>query len=264
MLADNICPPPYSGMTCGYAAPACPPVTVCQQHQGVDVCTDPPPDCVRSCFRGVTAESFADRLVLTTETKAGWYRYEIKWTFFLDGRLTPTFGFSAVADGCVTVTHRHHAYWRFDFDIDGPGGDIVTEGPNPKAQDGWRGDRRPPIVVLPAEVMRIHRDPLMTWALIDAETRRGYRIVPGEEALLAADNFAIGDVWLLNYVPTEIDDSGQGGPACVAKIGNYLNGESLSNDVVLWYRTGAFHHGGDLDDCHTVGPTLVPIGDWSP
>jgi hypothetical protein len=164
----------------------------------------------------------------------------------------------------VSVTHRHNAYWRFDFDIDGPGGDIVTEGPNPKAQDGQRGDRRPPIVVLPAEVMRIHRDPLMTWALVDAETRRGYRIVPGEEALLPADNFSIGDVWLLNYMPTEIDDSGQSGPACVAKIGNYLNGESLSDDLVLWYRTGAFHQGGDLDDCHTVGPTLVPIGDWRP
>lgn len=264
MLADNICPPPYSGTTCGYAAPACPPVTVCQQREGVDVCPDPPPDCVRSCFRGVTAESLADRLVLTTETKAGWYRYEIKWTFFLDGRLQPTFGFSAVADACVTVSHRHHAYYRFDFDIDGPASDIVIEGPIPKPQDGQRGDRRPPIVVLPAETMRIHRDPLLTWALVDADTRRGYRIVPGDEDLLPVDSFAVGDVWLLNYRATEIDDSGQSGPACVAKIGNYLNGESLADDVVLWYRVGAFHAGGQLDECHTVGPMLTPIGDWSP
>ena len=262
MLADNVCPPPYSGGTCGYAEPTCPPVTVCQQHQGVDVCTTPPSDCVRSCFRGVTAEKFADRLVLTTETKAGWYRYEIKWTFYLDGRFQPTFGFSAVADGCVSFTHRHHAYYRLDFDIDGPAGDIVTEGPLPKGDPGR--DRRPPIVVLPAETMRIRRDPTMTWSVIDEDTRRGYRIQPGAEALLPANAFAVGDVWLLKYSPTEIDDIGQSGPACSVKISNFLTGETLADDVVLWYRVGAFHQGGDLDDCHTVGPMIVPVGDWSP
>jgi hypothetical protein len=264
MLVDNVCPPPYSGTSCGYAEPACPPVTVCQQGLGVDVCGDPPPDCVRSCFRGVASQSFEDRLVLTTETKAGWYRYEIKWTFYLDGRFQPTFGFSAVADGCVTVTHRHHAYFRFDFDIDGPSGDIVTEGALPKPPEGKRGGRRPPIVVLPAETMRTLRDPGLTWSLIDSDTRRGYRIVPGAETSLAADPFAIGDVWLLSYNPAEIDDTGQSGPACVAKIGNYLNGEALSTDAVVWYRAGSLHSGGQLDDCHTVGPTFVPIGDWSP
>ena len=71
-------------------------------------------------------------------------------------------------------------------------------------------------------------------------------------------------MWLLNYSAAEIDDTGQSGPACVVKIGNFLNGEVLSNDVVLWYRTGSYHEGGDLDDCHTVGPMFVPIGDWSP
>jgi len=48
------------------------------------------------------------------------------------------------------------------------------------------------------------------------------------------------------------------------KIGNFVNGQSLADDLVFWYRTGALHPGGDLDHCHVVGPTLVPIGDWSP
>ena len=59
-------------------------------------------------------------------------------------------------------------------------------------------------------------------------------------------------------------DIGQSGPACAVKISNFLTGETLADDVVLWYRVGALHEGGDLDDCHTVGPMIVPVGDWSP
>ena len=261
-LSDNVCPPPHSA-DCGYAEPSCPPVTVCEQPGGDDVCEDPPSDCERTCFTGVSVEKLADRLVLTSQSKAGWYRYVMKWTFFADGRLQPSFGFAAVTDNCVNYAHRHHAYWRLDFDIDGPAGDVVTEGPNPKAAPPKRG-RRPPIIVLPAEAMRFLRDPQLTWSLIDAETRRGYRIVPGTESELPADTFSIGDLWLLKYSPTELDDVGQSGPACVVKIGNFLNGEALSDDVVAWYRTGAYHESGHLDECHTVGPMLVPVGDWSP
>ncbi len=43
-----------------------------------------------------------------------------------------------------------------------------------------------------------------------------------------------------------------------------MNAETTASDVVMWYRGGANHEGGDLDDCHLVGPTLVPFGDWSP
>jgi hypothetical protein len=32
---------------------------------------------------------------------------------------------------------------------------------------------------------------------------------------------------------------------------------------VPWYRGGAFHAGGDLDACATVGPTLYPLGNWN-
>ena len=261
-LSDNVCPPP-NGANCGYAEPACPPITVCEEPGGVDVCGDPPLDCTRTCFTGVSAEKQADRLIMTSQCRAGWYRYTMKWTFFDDGRIQPFFGFSAVTDNCVNYAHTHHAYWRLDFDIDGPASDLVTEGPNPQPGPPGRG-RRPPLVVLRSEAMRVNRDPQLTWSFIDAATKRGYRIVPGAEAELRADTFSIGDLWLLNYRDTEIDDTGQSGPACVVKIGNYLNGESLSDDVVAWYRTGAHHEAAHLDECHSVGPMLVPIGDWSP
>ena len=110
--------------------------------------------------------------------------------------------------------------------------------------------------------MRLDDKPGLWWSIVDKRTKRGYRLVPGTEAELPADTFSVGDVWLLNYKPTELDDTGQSGPACAIKINAYLNGETLNDDAVLWYRTGALHPGGDLDDCHTVGPTLEPIGTW--
>ena len=261
-LSDNVCPSPRPP-NCGYAEPSCPPVTVCEEAGGDDVCDlPPPPDCERVCFKGVSAEKLSDRLILTSQCRAGWYRYLMKWSFFADGRIRPFFGFSAVTDNCVNYAHRHNAYWRLDFDIEGPGGDVVTEG-RPLKPGDKRG-RRPPTVVLPAETMRFRRDPELTWSIVDADTRRGYRIDPGAETELPADTFSVGDVWLLRYKDGEIDDSGQSGPACAIKIGNYLDGESLSEDLVVWYRTGAYHEGGELGECHTVGPILVPIGDWSP
>jgi len=247
----------------GYAEPTCPPVTVCDDPTGVDACdiVPPPPDCTRECFLGVSAEKLADRLIMTSQNEAGWYRYKMSWTFYLDGRIEPRFGFTAVADPCTNFTHRHHAYWRFDFDIDGPDGDVVTEGTNPAAGPGRPGPK-PPNVVIATEAVRRNNRPDMTWSIVDSTTHRGYRVVPGDETQLPADSFSVADAWFLNYNPNEIDDSGQG-PGCNAKISNFVNGESLANDLVMWYRTGALHAGGDLDHCHVVGPTLVPVGDWS-
>jgi hypothetical protein len=252
--ADNeVCPPPGPPPPCGYAEPTTPPLTVCDTGgSGGDIGT----------FTGVAAEKSGDPLILTTQFEAGWYRYTIKWKFYLDGRIQPIIGFAAVNASCIAYTHRHHGYWRLDFDIDGPDNDVVTEGPNPAAPGGRSGPRYP-IVSLPTEVLRKANKPDITWSVTDAVTRRGYRIVPGAETALPADNFSVADFWALKYKANELDDTGQGG-GCPININGFINGEGLSTDVVVWYRTGALHLGHQLDDCAMVGPTLVPIGDWSP
>jgi hypothetical protein len=259
-LANNLRRP-------GYAEPASPcPQSVCETGGSLGDCPPltPPDTCDDAiCFLGVSAQKFADRLEMMTQTQAGWYRYTMRWTFYLDGRIEPRFGFSAVNDACISFTHRHHAYWRFDFDIDGPANDLVTEGPNP-ALSGGRSGPRYPTVSLPTEAIRRANKPAIVWSVADAATHRGYRIVPGGEQELPADAFSVADVWLLRYKSNEIDDNGQSGPDCAIKMSDFVNGEGLSSDLVVWYRTGALHVGGDLDDCHVVGPTLVPFGDWSP
>jgi hypothetical protein len=74
-------------------------------------------------FNGVAAEKDADRLIMTSQMEAGWYRYTQVWTFYLDGRIQPEWGFGALPNGCTDTTHFHHGYYRFDFDIDGPDND---------------------------------------------------------------------------------------------------------------------------------------------
>lgn len=252
-IADNIITPHV------YAEPTLPVQTVCDAGGGQDVCTAGQPN----CFDGVAAEKLADRLILTTQFEAGWYRYTMRWRFFLDGRIETAFGFSAVSAGCVSCTHRHHAYFRFDFDIDGTVPNVVTEGPNPNSAAGARPGPRPRIVTLPTETMRVVNYPGITWSVTDPVAHRGYRVVPGIETALPADSFSQGDVWALKYHANEIDD-GHGLGNCPVNFAPWLNNESLNGDVVLWYRAGWNHIGGDLADCDLVGPTLEPFGDWAP
>jgi Cu2+-containing amine oxidase len=115
------------------------------------------------------------------------------------------------------------------------------------------------------ERKRMNNQPGLFWEVTDKNTGRGYRLVPGAETENApADTFAVADFWVLKYKPEELDDNGQPGPACAIKINPFINNNSLDQDLVVWYRTGVRHLGHDLDHCHIVGPTLVPIGDWSP
>jgi len=250
--ANNILIAPGVGGN-GYAEPTVPPVTACD-NSGYDT----------SGFTGVAAEKLADRLILTTQLQAGWYRYMMKWMFYLDGRIRPLMGFGAVrTSSCLNYNHTHHNYWRFDFDIDGAANDRVYEQRQGRLGPEVEGD--PQGIEMLQEALRQTNNPGLAWIVRDSVTGRGYRVSPGPHDEVPADSFAVGDVWLLRYNAAQIDDAGQPGPACAIKFNNYLNGEKLRDqDVVLWYRGGAFHAGYDLDDCHQVGPILEPVGNWAP
>src|SRR5262245_58613658 len=71
---DNILGP-------NYAEPKNPPVTTCAGPGQAD----------QGTFQGVAMEKHADRIILTTELQAGWYRYIQSWTFYLNGVIEPRF-----------------------------------------------------------------------------------------------------------------------------------------------------------------------------
>ena len=206
-------------------------------------------------FRGVAAEVSGDPLVLTTQMTAGWYRYVMRWKFYLDGRIQPWYGYSAVPASCISNAHTHHNYWRLDFDIDGPATDTIQKG-TPGGMPG-RPDMQE---MVGSEVSSLIR-PGFNWSVSDLVTKRGYRVVPG--TIVPADSFAVSDSWVLQYKPNEIDDNGAGG--CALNFGALLNNEPTNNqDVVLWVRGGQFHQANELDDCGTSVYTLEPFGDWTP
>jgi len=212
-------------------------------------------------FKGVVVEKKADQLILTTEMNVGWYRYIQKWTFRLDGTIEPRIGFTAVMDPCTQKSHNHHAYWRFDFDIDGPDHDLIEEVKqtvnNPPSGE-LLGESARKRTVFPVRKW---------WVVRDQISGRGYEVVPGPRDGWADSpgpaNWTVADVWALRYQNDEIDDGGATGGRYgdAAHLDQYISGESLNGqDVVIWYRVGIRHAGST--ECHLVGPTLRPIGSW--
>jgi hypothetical protein len=220
----------------GYAEPTSPPRTVCDTP-GVDVGT----------FTGVAAEKLTDRLVLTTQVQAGWYRYIYAWTFFPDGTIKPGVRFTAIDNVCTPLAHYHNIYWRFDFDIDGAENDAVDEFNG----GSWTG--------LSAETRRLHAPALeRRWRVRDKVSGNAYEIVPSLDDQ-AADAWSAGDFWALGFRATELDDGGATGglDGDKAHIDRYLTGENIDGkNLVVWYRTG-IRHAGPVD-CELGGPTLRP------
>ena len=221
----------------GYAEPTIPPRTVCDTP-GADVGT----------FSGVAAEKLADRLVLTTQVQAGWYRYIYTWTFFPDGTIKPGVRFTAVDNVCTSLPHYHNVYWRFDLDVDGGDSDAVDEF----NAGAWTR--------LGTETRRLHAPATgRRWRVRDKVSGNSYEIEPSADADVA-DAWSGGDFWALAYRGTELDDGGAtfGLDGDKERIDRYLGGESIDGkDVVVWYRTG-FRHEGPVD-CEFGGPTLRPV-----
>ena len=221
----------------GYAEPTIPPRTACDTP-GADV----------GAFLGVAVEKLPDRLVLTTQVQAGWYRYIYSWSFFPDGSIKPGVRFTAVENICTPLAHYHNVYWRFDFDIDDPENDAIDEFNN----GAWTG--------LTAETRRLNAPSAdRRWRVRDKITGNGYELVPSEDADVA-DAWSAGDLWALAFRVSELDDGGATGglDGDRAHIDRYLSGESIDgSDVVVWYRSG-FRHAGPAD-CELGGPTLRPV-----
>jgi hypothetical protein len=193
-------------------------------------------------YLGVAIYVQGQEVVLVSEMQAGWYRYVSLWRLHTDGTLRPRFGFSAVQSSCVCNVHYHHAYWRFDFDIRTAGNNLVREFNDPPliGTSNWHDKnyeiRRP-------------RDPARKrkWRVENKSTGEAYDLIPGPNDGVATASpdwpFPRGDVWILHYRGTEIDDGVIAtGPPYEAGIDTWVNGEPINGaDVVVWYG-GHFTH----------------------
>jgi len=214
-------------------------------------------------FLGVGIYFAGSEVVLVSEMEAGWYRYVSEWRLAADGTIRPRFGFAAVESRCVCNRHHHHVYWRFDFDIITAGGNRVSEFNQPPLVGGqnWHAKyfeiRRP-------------RDPTRTrrWRVEHPSSGAAYEIAPRPEDGVASRMpdwpFGRGDVWILRYRSTEVDDGVVAtGPPYEADIDRWVDGEALQDrDVVVWYGAHLTHdlqEGGAATHGHVVGPDLQPV-----
>jgi hypothetical protein len=222
-------------------------------------------------FKGVAVYTQGTETVLVTELNAGWYRYIHEWRLDSDGTIRPRYGFGATNSSCVCSIHHHHVYWRFDFDIDTPGGNAVY----PVIEDSfWQ----PP--ALTTEAQNYRNQGTQGWLVKNLATGDGYKIRPGNDGTAFNDPFAYGkgDVWVLQYHssggnPTEIDDPNTN---TSANIDGWLTSESVYNqDIVVWYGGHYDHTDGSgiantvnpldtfntniLSGDHVIGPDLIPM-----
>jgi hypothetical protein len=99
---------------------------------GWRLCTAPPATILESGtdagnFQGVALWYENGELRIVSEVQAGWYRYVSDWRLRNDGTILPRFGFAGTRNPRTCMRHRHHVYWRFDFDIEGAGNDVVQQ-----------------------------------------------------------------------------------------------------------------------------------------
>ena len=237
------------------------------------------------CFTGVQVEKYDDRLVLTTNHSAAWYKYTARYIFHADGRIQPRFGFGNSTGNSNNINHWHTGYWRMNFDIDGPDDDeiFIVEGGNEVLQNVEFSDLR-------------HKNGLpladLSWMVKDNITGRGYKVVPeteGDAQLGFVDEFALSanpsgrgfhmtDVMatrykLINGTLTEYSDTpGQNSLSNCDMIESNLVGDEnnpnnlpetlVDENLVFWYRTAVWDQATMGMLCKTGGPTLYPVGDW--
>lgn len=200
-------------------------------------------------FRGISFENYPGELVVSTHMSAGWYRYMMKWHFYDDGRIWPEYSFAANTATCTERAHRHHVYWRFDFDLNGtPTTNVAREHTGATE------------TTFTQEVARTWGAPDSGtyWSVRDNVTGIGYEIVPSSaDRLLPVDSFSKVDAMVMRYRATELYD---GSGSCAISLGQVNNESLVGEDIVFWYRGGALHTAGNPFECDIVGPTLNPIG----
>jgi hypothetical protein len=206
-------------------------------------------------FLGVAIYVQGQEVVLVSEMQAGWYRYVSEWRLHANGTIRPRFGFDATASSCVCIQHHHHVYWRLDFDIQSPGRNVVAEFNDPPIVSGSNWHTKG------YEIMRL-RDPSRhrRWRVTHSPSGRAYEIVPGaNDGTAAGDPYAKGDVWLLRYKPTEIDDAPIVGTEI--QIDKYRTPPEpiVNQDVVVWYGGHFTHAPLGPHVSHIVGPELRPV-----
>ncbi|MEP7057166.1 MAG: hypothetical protein ABI809_05280 [Caldimonas sp.] len=214
-------------------------------------------------FLGVAIYVQGSEVVFVSEMEAGWYRYISQWRLHADGTIRPRFGFAGVESQCICNVHHHHVYWRLDFDIRSAANNRVREFNDPALVGSSKWHTKTFEIRRPRDFGRKRK-----WRIENTRSGEAYDLVPRVEDGIASAQpdwpFGRGDVWILRYRGSEIDDGVVAvGPPYEAGIDRWVNGEAISDhDVVIWYGAHFTHDVSHTDSAqhgHIVGPDLKPV-----
>lgn len=211
-------------------------------------------------FQGIAFYSSGDAIILVSEMSAGWYRYISEWGFHKDGTISPRFGMGATINSCTCNGHVHHAYWRFDFDIDG-------SSPNRVREVGASLRPVPPTNInYELRSYRVNRSAY--WLVENSNTLNSYRIAPNiNDGTALNDTYGGGDLWFLGYNSAEIDDH-LVRTSTAANLNAFVNNQKIMDtDLVVWYGIHIDHNraGGqimghpNISGQMVAGPDLIPV-----
>ena len=228
-----------------------------------------------SCALGVMIEDMGDHVLLTTQYIADWYMYTSRIALHADGRIVPTFGFGNRNGTFSEVTHWHHNYWRFEFDIDGLGNNTVSS-------NGI--DRAVEFSDLREATGGIGGGP-KTWEVRNAASGNGFRLVPGANDYLVPANQSGRGFHLTDFMATRVNINEYGDTPsddlldCTMHVAHLVNGQAIANtNQALYYRVavrdttahdwppdcqGAACQAQDSMICKSAGPQWVPFGPWT-
>jgi hypothetical protein len=243
---------PANGTTVAPGVRSCTVSPTTQLESGVDT----------GNFQGIAFYNKDDSVILVSEMAAGWYRYISEWGFGRDGTIRPRFGMGATINSCTCNGHVHHAYWRFDFDIDNSSPNRILE------------ERSNAIIPLPGgnnintELKRYRDKKGLYWVVENPNTHDAYKIVPNvNDGTAQNDTYGGGDLWFLSYNAAEIDDSNVR-TSTAANLTAFVNGQKIVNsDLVVWYGIHIDHNraGGqimghpNISGQFVAGPDLIPL-----
>ena len=191
-------------------------------------------------------------IVVESFHRIGNYRLVNRWFFRSDGVILPQLHSAGLQH---PANHRHHVYWRFDFDIDGAANNLALQ----HALTGTDWGYGPGWIPRTTEIAAIHIGDNV-WAVLKKGSGRGYTIRRGDFDG-ASDWFSRIDVAVTAFHGTE-DLKGALGTAWDDRIATHVNNENVDGgDVVMWYVAHLGHtvQGGG-DEWHVCGPLLVPFG----
>lgn len=203
---------------------------------------------------------------ITAQYEAAWYKYTSRYVFNANGDIGVEFGFGNSDGTNNNLTHWHHNYWRFDFDIDGANRDQISLNGESLSTE--------------FASVRGRRD---VYAVTDLASQFGYEIYAGSNDLLfpaneSGRNFHTSDIIGTRYIAGEYTDRGSTNVLsdCEMRSSNLANGQSIEDtDVVVYYRASVRDttasnwpapDGGfapqDSMVCKRAGPTLKLVGNF--